>query len=96
MDFFYSKARFETMITDAGFRDCRLEIRELPLRLSGLAPLLEGCREFIQMDALPEPLQRKIEATTLQNARAHQQGRQYVFTDTVLLGRAVKAREVAA
>jgi hypothetical protein len=40
-------------------------------------------------------LQRKIEATTLENAKAHQQGRQFVFTDTVLLGRAVKPADVA-
>jgi hypothetical protein len=83
------------MITQAGFRDCRLEIRELPLRLSSLAPLLEGCREFIKMDELPVALQRRIEAATLENAKAHQQGGQFVFTDTVLLGRAVKPPTIA-
>jgi ubiquinone/menaquinone biosynthesis C-methylase UbiE len=82
------QALFESMITKAGFGDCRLEIRELLLQLASLEPLLEGCREFIRMDALPVALQRKIEATTLENAKAHQQGRQFVFTDTVLLGRA--------
>jgi SAM-dependent methyltransferase len=89
------QALFESMITQAGFRDCRLEMRELPLRLSSLDPLLEGCREFIKMDELPEALQRRIEAATLENAKAHQQGGQFVFTDTVLLGRAVKPPTIA-
>ena len=80
------QALFESMITQAGFRDCRL---------SSLAPLLEGCREFIKMDELPVALQRRIEAATLENAKAHQQGGQFVFTDTVLLGRAVKPPTIA-
>jgi ubiquinone/menaquinone biosynthesis C-methylase UbiE len=80
---------FESMLSTAGFSDCRLEIRELPLQLRSLKPLLEGCREFIQMDALPEALQEKIEAATLQNAKAHQRGSVFTFTDTVLLGRAI-------
>jgi ubiquinone/menaquinone biosynthesis C-methylase UbiE len=84
---------FESMVSTAGFSDCRLEIRELPLQLRSIQPLLEGCREFIQMDALPEALQQKIEAATLQNAKAHQRGSVFTFADTVLLGRAVKPLE---
>jgi hypothetical protein len=67
---------FESMITNAGLTDCRLETRELPLRLSSLASILEGYRAFIRMDELPGPLPLKIEATTLENGNAHRRGGQ--------------------
>ena len=87
---------FESMMTTVGLTDCHFENQELALRLASLDPFIGSCRDFLGLDDLSRELWHKIEVTARDNAEAHRHGGQFVFTDTVLLGRAIKASDVAA
>jgi ubiquinone/menaquinone biosynthesis C-methylase UbiE len=82
---------YESMLTDNGFSECRVERREVITHLPSLDVLIELGWEIANLSEIPADLQSKIEASTRKNAEPYRNDdSSYTFPDAVLFGTAVK------
>jgi ubiquinone/menaquinone biosynthesis C-methylase UbiE len=84
------RSLYEPLIMAGGLVDFQLDTHEIAWRSATLDPMLRGFWDWGNMTALPQEVQRQIEATARENAQPYHQHGQFVFPHTILLGRAVK------
>jgi SAM-dependent methyltransferase len=84
------QAVYETLLRNSGFSEFETSVRELPLRLESLEPLLVAGRDICNLSGLPQETQDKIVATTREKAAPYKTAQGYEFPDRILIGIAVK------
>lgn len=84
------QAVYETLLRNSGFSEFETSVRELPLRLESLEPLLVAGWDICNLSGLPQETQDKIAATTREKAAPYETAQGYEFPDRILIGVAVK------
>ncbi len=82
---------YEPMLSAGGFEDCRLDTHDIAWRSKTLEAVIQGCWTWGDMARLPHDVQGKIETDMRANSRPYDQGTEYVFPHSVLVGTAMKA-----
>ena len=81
---------YESMLHAGGLADLEFDFRKITWRTTSLDPIVKSFWSWGNMGALPQDVQDKIEATTRENLRGHQQDGEYAFPHEVLLGSATR------
>jgi SAM-dependent methyltransferase len=84
------QAVYEALMRNSGFDEFKIDVRELPLHLESLEPLLVAGWVICNLSGLPQETQDKIAATTREKAAPYKTARGYEFPDRVVIGVAVK------
>ena len=84
------QAVYETLLRNSGFTECETKVRELPLHLESLDPLLVAGWDICNLSGLPQETQDKITATIREKAAPYKTAQGYEFPDRILIGVAVK------
>jgi hypothetical protein len=81
---------FHEMARDAGFRDS--SVRELPIvwRTRSIDSFLAAFRDWANLPAFPGDVQRAIEVTVRERARAYRDGDAFMIPNPAILVSAVK------
>lgn len=85
-----TQADYENLVQAAGFHDYDVSIRQLPLYLDTLDPLLQTGWEMCELSKLPQATQDKIRETTIAKAMPYKTATGYEFPDRVVVGIATK------
>jgi len=84
------QAVYETLLRNSGFTEFETNVRELPLHLESLEPLLVAGWAICNLSGLPQETQDKIAATTREKAAPYKTAQGYEFPDRILIGVAVR------